>query len=280
MGCSHNYVYTQGYFVCTKCGKKSYGRSHKRKQGKKIVVGVAIGLISIIAIFAYSNGIFQINQDILEQSLREIPNSIPEDFIDSTTNAISKIEIPDSAEKIIDDAKNTISEIEISSPLRVESGFDNTIVEQYIYEFTNDERQERGLSKLVKVTVIDTIARNHSQDMSERDYFSHDTPDGLDPTDRAKRLGYNCQKNYGSYYTYGLAENIFQSYTYSSYMTEGVKSSYTWMTDEEAVAKEIVDGWMDSPGHRANILEKKYDKIGVGVVINSDEEVYSTQNFC
>lgn len=111
------------------------------------------------------------------------------------------------------------------------------------------------------MTAIDTIARNHSQDMSERGYFSHYTPEGLDPTDRAKRLGYDCQKNYDLYYTYGLPENIIQSYTFSYYMTEGVKSSYTWMTDEEAIAKEIVNVWMDSHGHRENILEKKYDKI-------------------
>ncbi|AJW71224.1 CAP domain-containing protein [Nitrosopumilus adriaticus] len=270
MGCSHNYVFTQGYFVCTKCGKRSYGRAYKKKQRSKLVGGILVGLVLVIAVYAYSNGIFQINQDELKQSLQKIPDSLPENFVGDARDTISEIKIP----------KVDINEIEITSPLRVESGFDSTLIEQYIYEFTNNERQKQGLSKLNRISLIDSIARNHSEDMSNRNFFSHDTPEGLDPTDRGNSAGYNCQKNYGSYYTYGLAENIFQSYTYSSYMTQGIKSSYTWMADEEAIAKEIIDGWMDSPGHRANILEKKYDRIGVGVSINSDEVVYSTQNFC
>lgn len=129
MICSHNYVFTQGDFVCTKCGKRFYGCSYKKKQGKKIGIGVVTLLVLVIAIFAYSNGILEVNQKNLEQSLQSILDFIPEEFIDSTTDVISKIEILDSIEKIIDDTKNTISEIEISSPLRVESGFDNTIIE-------------------------------------------------------------------------------------------------------------------------------------------------------
>ena len=164
--------------------------------------------------------------------------------------------------------------------VRTESGFSNAVIEEKIYEFTNDERQKHGLSKLTRISAIDSIAMGHSQDMSNRNYFSHNTPEGLDPTGRGSKAGYDCRKDYGSYYTHGLAENLFYSHTYSHYTVEGVKSSYTWITDEETTAKDIVDGWMNSPGHRANILEKKYDKIGVGVVINSDEEVYSTQNFC
>ena len=63
-------------------------------------------------------------------------------------------------------------------------------------------------------------------------------------------------------------------------MTKGVPSSYNWLEDEEAVAKELVNGWMDSPGHRENILDRQYGRIRVGVVINSAEDIYSTQNFC
>ncbi len=53
--------------------------------------------------------------------------------------------------------------------------------------------------------------------------------------------------------------------------------SRDYMTMEE-IASRIVDGWMDSPGHRQNILETSYDKEGIGVV--ADERVYVTQNFC
>jgi len=92
MGCSHNFVYTQGYFVCTKCGKRSYGRAHKRKQGKKITAGIIIGFIAVIGIFAYSNGIFEINQEKLEETIQNFSNEIPiiTDNIPSVPSQVSK----------------------------------------------------------------------------------------------------------------------------------------------------------------------------------------------
>ena len=133
----------------------------------------------------------------------------------------------------------------ISSPLRLESGFDSALIEKYIFEFTNDERQQRDLSSLTRVSAIDSIARNHSLDMSNRNYFSHDSPEGNDPTDRANKTGYTCKKDYGSYYTEGLGENIFQSSTYSSYMTKGVTSSYNWLEGEEQLQKTLLmAGWI------------------------------------
>ena len=87
-------------------------------------------------------------------------------------------------------------------------------------------------------------------------------------------------KDYGTHYTEGLAENISQGHTYLSYVTAGVTSSYDWHESEIAVASEIFSERMSSPGHRENILDSTYDKIGVGVEINTDEAVYATQNFC
>ena len=116
--------------------------------------------------------------------------------------------------------------------------------------------------------------------MSKRNYFEHDTPEGLDPTDRGIRAGFECRKDYGSFYTHGLAENIALNYTYSTYRISGDKSTYDWLENEEELARDIVVGWMNSPGHRENILKDTYERIGIGVIINDAEEVYSTQNFC
>lgn len=46
------------------------------------------------------------------------------------------------------------------------------------------------------------------------------------------------------------------------------------------MAKQIVDDWMDSSGHRENILDAHHTMMGLGVVITDDEQVYATQNFC
>lgn len=82
-------------------------------------------------------------------------------------------------------------------------------VEDHVHDMTNEERTSRGIRHLASNNHLDGIARSHSQDMANRNYFDHDTHEGRDPTDRGMAVGYDCRKDYGSYYTYGLAENIF-----------------------------------------------------------------------
>ncbi len=59
----------------------------------------------------------------------------------------------------------------------------------------------------------------------------------------------------------------------------GVPVSYDWLTNEE-IAFIAVDGWMNSEGHRKNILNSNFDREGIGVYIDSEDRVYVTQNFC
>ena len=153
-------------------------------------------------------------------------------------------------------------------------------IEFLVHELTNQERQNHGLSQLTFDTEIRQIARGHSLDMAEREYFAHETPEGFTPTDRADQNGYSCQKIVGLLIYSGIAENIFQGHLFDSYYTiNGEITSYEWSTDEE-IAKITVDGWMNSPGHRENILTEIFDREGIGVEITQDHKVYVTQNFC
>lgn len=154
------------------------------------------------------------------------------------------------------------------------SQIDISKLEQEVHRLINEERINYGLSPLKWDNKIADIAREHSQDMVLRNFFSHDNPDGEDPTDRADRNRYSCVKDYGSYSTYGLAENIALTPIYSSVV--GCGSTLTL----EKLSICIVDGWMTSPGHRENILTSTYTKTGIGIVYNEDNEAYSTQNFC
>ena len=52
-----------------------------------------------------------------------------------------------------------------------------------------------------------------------------------------------------------------------------------WYTAEE-MARLLSEGWMNSDGHRANILNERYVETGVGVVIGENFRLYATQNFC
>ncbi|MXY60876.1 MAG: CAP domain-containing protein [Cenarchaeum sp. SB0665_bin_23] len=170
-----------------------------------------------------------------------------------------------------DDVEFDISSIDdyIDGPMISpdEEGFVKEI-ELYIYLFTNIERESTGLDKLQRIALVEEIAKEHSRDMADRNYFRHVTPEGLDPTDRVMRAGYDCTRDHGSYYVYGLAENIS--------WVSGIEHNET----AQDIARDVVASWMNSPGHRANILEPNYNRLGVGVAFSEDGKMYATQNFC
>ena len=154
------------------------------------------------------------------------------------------------------------------------SQIDISELEQEVHRRINLERANNDLKPLSWDSKIYQIAKEHSEDMIIRNFYSHDNPDGEDPTDRADRHGYSCVKNYGSYYTYGLAENIAITPIYSDVIGCGSTTSL------DSLAECIVDGWMTSPGHRENILTSTYTKTGIGIAYSDNDEAYSTQNFC
>ena len=127
----------------------------------------------------------------------------------------------------------------------------------------NEERTSRGLSPLVWNPTIAKAAVNHSNDMAMRGYFKHDSPEGRDFTWRYSQVGFTCAISQGSW-IYGGGENIMYMEGYS-----GV----------DTIAKQSVKGWMESPGHRENILTTYFKNEDIGVA-KSGSKVYATQNFC
>ena len=92
--------------------------------------------------------------------------------------------------------------------------------------------------------------------------MSHDL-DGKGPTDRALAAGYDCQADLGDgRYSYGLSENIIEMPRVQ--MFRGNTAIEYDRTPEEA-ARRMVRAWMESPGHRDNIMEAGARRIGVGV---------------
>ena len=89
-------------------------------------------------------------------------------------------------------------------------------------------------------------AVGHSDDMVARRYFSHDEPDGDGMSDRMRRVGY-IRPGDG----YSVGENI------------------AWGTQNLATAAEIHEAWMNSAGHRANILRRSFKEIGIGIVLGN-----------
>ena len=110
----------------------------------------------------------------------------------------------------------------------------------------NEERAREGLPALEYEQRLEIAAQRHAEDMVERRFFAHDTPEGLGPEDRALNAGYPT-KHYSS------GENL------------------AWGTDLEGAPVEVMDGWMHSPGHRENILRNAFTQMGVGVVAGVPE---------
>ena len=152
-------------------------------------------------------------------------------------------------------------------------------LERRVQDRINDERSDRKLRELDWDERLSRIARAHSEDMARRSFFNHVNPDGRTPTDRGKAAGYECRKAHGTYYRVGLAENLYQGSLYSRIRISGTQKRYDWNSSED-IAKQSVIGWMKSPGHRRNILDKDYSQAGVGIAISAGDEVFITQLFC
>ena len=152
-------------------------------------------------------------------------------------------------------------------------------LERLVHELVNLKRTQAGFPALASDDALSAVARGHSMDMARRGYFEHETPEGLTPSDRAAEAGYGCRKDYDTYYTEGVAENIYSGWLYGSTTYSGPVGVKDYLTPH-AIAEGAANGWMDSPGHRENILGPRYDRVGTGVAVSEEESVLITQNFC
>jgi hypothetical protein len=123
--------------------------------------------------------------------------------------------------------------------------------ESEVIELANIEREARKLHPLSYSEELTVAARRHSQDMGDQNYFDHTSLDGREFYERITDVGYDYQT---------CGENIAAGY---------------------ATPAAVVEGWMNSDGHRANILDPDYCDIGVGyaAVDGSDFYHYWTQDF-
>ena len=158
---------------------------------------------------------------------------------------------------------------------------DPTALEARIHELVNAQRRQNGLGDLSSDSFLADIARGHSYDMVLRNYFEHIDPDGKTPKDRGDAAGYPCIRVTGTTYSEGISENLYQGYRGSTYITEqnGTTVTTSWNTQDQ-IADMTVTGWMNSAGHRANILNTRYQQEGIGIAFSADDRIYVTENFC
>jgi uncharacterized protein YkwD len=125
----------------------------------------------------------------------------------------------------------------------------NAGYEAQVVTLVNQERGKAGCAALTVDSRLTTAARGHSQDMAARNYFDHNTPEGVTPWTRITNAGYQFS---------AAAENIAEGQT---------------------TPASVMQAWMNSTGHRTNILNCNLRNIGVGLAYNTQHVPYWTQDF-
>lgn len=122
-------------------------------------------------------------------------------------------------------------------------------IEHDVIALVNVERQKAGLKALRPNWELSRVARHKSQDMRDKHYFSHTSSTYGDP--------FKMIRDYGIRFSYA-GENIAMGQT---------------------TAQQVMKGWMESPGHRKNILSPNFTEIGVGYAEGGTGRYYWTQMF-
>ncbi|MCY6372293.1 CAP domain-containing protein [Clostridium ganghwense] len=122
-------------------------------------------------------------------------------------------------------------------------------LENEVIRLVNVERSKKGLKPLKANWQLSRVARYKSQDMINKNYFSHTSPVYGSPFDMIRNFGINYRK---------AGENIAYG---------------------QRIPNEVMTSWMNSAGHRQNILSANYAEIGVGISKNSKGQLYWTQMF-
>ncbi|MDP4087322.1 MAG: SafA/ExsA family spore coat assembly protein [Bacillota bacterium] len=122
-------------------------------------------------------------------------------------------------------------------------------IENQVIQLTNQQRAKNGLKALTPNWELSRVARYKAMDMRDKNYFSHTSPTYGSP--------FTMMKNFGIAYR-AAGENIAAG---------------------QSTPQEVVNSWMNSPGHRANILSTTYTQIGVGYAQGGSYRYYWSQMF-
>jgi uncharacterized protein YkwD len=125
--------------------------------------------------------------------------------------------------------------------------------EYRIFNLINQERTRARLAPFEWDDQLAAVARNYSAQMARERFFDHTDRSGNSVNDRADRAGVSHWRRIG--------ENLF--------MCAGIRD----------ISSFAVDQWMNSPGHRNNILDRKFNATGIGIARARNGQIYVTEVF-
>ena len=131
-------------------------------------------------------------------------------------------------------------------PISIPESSNANAFEWSVFQLTNVERENRGVPPLQWDNILGAAARAHTEDMVRNNFFSHTGSDHSNVGQRLTRAGFTWSR---------VAENI---------------------ADGQQSPEEVISTWMNSPGHRANILDPALTHIGVGFTANKWTQKFGT----
>jgi uncharacterized protein YkwD len=238
-------IQSLGNYLLKSVSKETH--KHRVNQILGVLPGAANGLITAAIISAllfsmpFSDYIYENTRD------SRIANRLSV-FTEEIENAIAPI-----FNKAVEQTLNRItvkpeSNERVELPFKVENYRPRPDLEVEMLELVNRERAANGLEPLEADPEMTEVARRHSADMFTRGYFSHNTPENKTPFDRMRESDVRFRT---------AGENLALAPT--------LQIAHT--------------GLMNSPGHRANILEPKFGRLGIGVLDGGRRGLMITQNF-
>ena len=174
--------------------------------------------------------------------------SVPAATTTTATKATTRATKGTAATKTSSTAKAPTTAPKTSAATTVTATFIGSI-EQTVFTLTNTQRIAAGCPALVWNDTLAAVARAHSADMAANNYFDHNNQAGLTPAQRVLAAGYS--------YTY-TAENIAAG---------------------QPTAQDVMTSWMNSAGHKANIINCDLHELGVGFATGGGYGTYWTQDF-
>ena len=253
--CRHDYRHSGGYFYCVKCGQKTYGKTYEKKSGKK--VGIVTGMIVVVTLagaFAYLNGFSadvarDMAGDIEERAsgmLEAVSGSMGgDDPPEPSGDGDSVVQMPDSVGPAGGPSIPLPTAEETEKPDTVNNA--TATWKAYMLELINAERSAAGLDPVIQGD--NPAAQTHADSMLDGCFSSHWGLDGLKP-----HMRYSLAGGYQS-----SAENV-------SGLSYCIKPWENYVgTSLERDIREAMEGFMQSPGHRDNVLDPHHARVNLGL---------------
>ena len=186
---------------------------------------------------------------------------------------------------------NRFFKLEQTSKILDPDHLDMQLLENALIYFTNEARKEHSIKACLFDTYLQQAARAHSEEMVRLEYFSHGSPvlENRRLVDRIRKTGIVLGntivgENIGVDYLLRIA-NVPYYVQYKEgkivYISGDTGEPIGYQTYREFAYKMVLN-WMNSPGHRENILNGKFHRIGIGIALGKFkgiESIYVTQNF-